>query len=142
MNKKITYIFIIVIVVVGVSIILFKSPLNFFSDPFGSPPKGAAFNCGPEDRYKFNVTISSKEDFVNFVKTQKINNWTRLDNFKDNLTGEVNWNKVLYSVKIYKIGGREIYSIDYTPDGCSTAQKFTLRITNNGYVSVYGCCGE
>ena len=143
MNKKIIYgIIITAIVIVSLGILLLKSPLNLSGDPFGASPKGASPNCGPEDRDKFDVTISSKEDFVSFVKTQEINQWVRLDNFKDEPSGEVNWNKVIDLVNTERIGGRTIYSIEYTPSDCSPAQKFTLKITNDGYVSVYGCCGK
>lgn len=107
-------------------------------DPFGSPPKGTSPNCGPEYRYKFDVTINSKDDFVNFIKNNQINQWVKLDNFKDNPEGNVNWNKVLTAIKTEKIGSRTVYVLDYNPQSCS---GFTLKMTNDGYVSVYGCCG-
>ncbi len=152
MNKKIIYgIIIVAIVIIGLSMLLLKSSLNLGGDPFGAPPSGDPFgappigisdNCGPEDRYKFNVTLNSKEDFVNLVKTQEINQWVRLDNFKDEPSGEINWNKALNSVNAEQIGSRTIYSIEYTPSDCSPVQKFTLKVTNDGHVSVYGCCGK
>jgi len=86
--------------------------------------------------------MNSKDDFVNFIKNNEINQWVRLDNFKDAPNGEVNWNRVLEFIKIEKIGSRTIYSIEYTPSDCSPAQKFILKMTNDGHVSVYGCCGK
>jgi len=149
MNKKIIYGIIIIAIIIAIVI---------SGDPFGAPPKGTSPNCGPENRYKFDVTINSKEDFVNFLKTsegkildQYGNNWVELGNFKnieqgmnysDIKSAEVNWNRVLDFIKIEKIGSRTIYSIEYTPTFCSPAQKFTLKMTNDGYVSVYGCCGK
>ncbi len=110
------------------------------SDPFGEPPKGTSPNCGPEDRYKFNTSINSEENFVDFIKTNTINEWVRLDNFRESspVNGEIDWNKVLEAVKTEKIGSRTIYALDYTPQTCG---GFTLKMTNDGYVSVYGCCG-
>jgi hypothetical protein len=107
-------------------------------DPFDTPPKGTSPNCGPEYRYKFDVTINSKNDFVNFIKNNEINEWVKLDNFKDNPEGNVNWNKVLTAIRTEKIGIRTVYVLDYNPLFCS---GFTLKMTNDGYVSVYGCCG-
>jgi len=112
--------------------------LNVQGDPFGVLLKGASLNCGPEYRYKFDVTINSKDDFVNFIKNNQINQWVKLDNFKDDPKGEVNWNKVLTAIKTEKIASRTVYVLDNNPQDCS---GFTLKMTNDGYVSVYGCCG-
>ena len=140
MNRKIIYwIIIVVIVTIGASLILFKFPFNFNSDPFEAPPKGTSPNCGPEDRYKFDEAINSKDDFVNFIKNNETNQWVRLDNFKDAPNGEVNWNSVLTATIIEKVGSRTIYVLDYNPQYCS---GFTLKMTNDGYLSVYGCCGK
>ncbi len=140
MNKKLIYgiLLTVVLVIVGYSLVVLKYPLNITGDPFGALPKGASPNCGPEDRYKFDVTIKSKDDFVNFIKNNEINQWVRLDNFKDAPNGEVNWNNVLAATKIEKVGSRTIYVLDYNPQYCS---GFTLKMTNDGHISVYGCCG-
>lgn len=157
MDKKIGYsLLLIAILAVGLGYYFIKLPTTSVKqeqinsqDPFGAPPKGTSPNCGPEERYKFDVSANSKEDFVNFVKTsegklldQYGNNWVKLDNFKDDPDGEVNWNKVLDAVKTEHIGSRTIYVIEYTPSDCSPAQKFSLKMTNDGHVSVYGCCGK
>ena len=135
MNKKLLFTsLIIAIVVIAFGFYIAKYSL----DPFGAPPKGTSPNCGPEDRYDFNVNINSKEDFVNFLKTNEINQWVRLDNFKDSPEGEVDWNKVLSEVKIENAGFKTIYVLEYNPFTCS---GFTLKITSDGHVSVYGCCG-
>jgi hypothetical protein len=112
--------------------------LNISSDPFGVPPRRPAPNCG-EFRYKFNVTINLKDDFVNFLKNNKINQWVMLDNFKDTPNGKVNWNTVLAAIKTDKVGNRTIYILDYKPRVC---EKFKLKMTDDGYVSLFGCCGE
>ena len=145
MNKKIIFGIIIVIVIVGLSSFFLKSPFNLSGDPFGASPKGTSPNCGPEDRYKFAVAINSKEDFINFLKTsegkildQYGNNWLKLDNFKDKPGGDVNWNKVVSSVDTENIGGKTIYVLNYNPAMCG---GFTLKMTSDGQVSNYGCCG-
>lgn len=125
-----------------ISMLILLGCTTLSDDPFGSPPKGTSPNCGPEYRYEFDVTINSKDDFVNFIKNNEINQWVRLDNFKDQPEGKVNWDKVLSEIKIEKIRGRTIYLLDYTPSDCSISQKFTLKITNDGHVSLYGCCGK
>lgn len=144
MNKKIIVTSIIIaIVVIALGFYFIKYSL----DPFGAPPKGTSPNCGPEDRYKFDVTINSKEDFVNFLKTNEINQWVRLDNFKNINQGmnyedikstEPDWNKVLNEVKTEYAGLKTIYVLNYNPFTCS---GFTLKMTTEGDVSVYGCCG-
>ena len=121
--------------------------LKYSLDPFGSPPKGTSPNCGPEDRYNFEVAINSKEDFVNFLKSNEINRWVVLDNFKnislgDNFddikSAEIDWDKVLSEVKTEKVGLKTIYVLEYNPFTCL---GFTLKMTTDGHVSVYGCCG-
>jgi hypothetical protein len=162
MNKKLFYIILasgLVIVVLGlirmnnhsITSIIYSNqsspinqsittvPENLAKDPFGAPPKGTSPNCGPEDRYKFNVTINSKEDFINFLKNNIINQSVELDNFKDRPEGSVNWDKVLTSLKTERIDGKTIYVLNYNPATCS---GFTLKMTIDGYVSVYGCCGK
>jgi len=153
MNKKLLFTSIIIAVVV-IAFGLFIVKYSF--DPFGAPPKGASLNCGPENRYKFDIIINSKEDFVNFLKTsdgkilnQYSKNKVQLDNFK-NITfivvnnhtemtfTEPNWNKVLSEAKTENAGFKTIYVLNYNPFGCS---GFTLKMTTDGHVSVYGCCG-
>jgi len=115
-------------------------PVTISGDPFGAPPKGTSPNCGPEDRYKFNIAINSKNDFVNFIKNNQVNlgAWVRLDNFKDRPNGDVDWDKVLASITPERIGGKTVYVLNYNPATCS---GFTLKMTDDGHVSNYGCCG-
>lgn len=148
-NKKLFYgvLVIVLFVIGGIGLFMLKQPSNtqgvypsiIQGDPFGAPPKGISPNCGPEVRYNFDVSINSKDDFVDFIKNNKIDPRVRLDNFKDEPQGEVNWDKVLGSIKTDKIGSRMVYSLDYYPIECS---GYTLKITNDGHVSVYGCCGK
>jgi hypothetical protein len=125
-------------------------------DPFGAPPKGASPNCGPEERYAFQQTISSKADFVSFLMSRGAdirdrfgNNWVQLDNFRSGTEGKdfaavraapVDWAGVANAVKTETRNGRTHYVIDFTPAGC-IGQHFTLKMTTDGHVSVYGCCG-
>jgi len=133
MNRKVAIFGIAIIILTG--IFVFPNII----DPFGVSPKGTSPNCGPENRYKFDAAINSNEDFVNFIKNNKINERVMLDNFKDRPEGEVGWNKVLNSTKADKSWSRTVYSLDYIPYGCSV---YTVRMTNDGFVSVYGCCGK
>ena len=126
-------------------------------DPFGAPPRGAAFNCGPEYRYKFEVTIRSAREFIEFLKQHGGeladaygNNWVQLDNFKEIEPGMnraeveqalVDWEKVLAAVVVEKVKGRDIFRLDYEPYACM-GQQFTLKMTQDGHVSLYGCCGK
>ena len=145
MKKKILLTSIVIaIVVIAFGFYIVKYSL----DHFGAPPKGTSPNCGPEDRYKFDVTINSKEEFVDFLKTHEINQWVRLDNFKninqgmnydDIKSAEVDWTKVLTEVKTENAGFKTIYVLKYNPFTCS---GFTLKMTSDGHVSVYGCCGK
>ena len=148
MNKKIIYGTIIAIIfIIGLSSLLLKYPFDISGDPFGGK---ADFhgnpNCG-EDRYKFDATINSKNDFVNFIKTHEINQWVKLDNFKninqgmnyeDIRSAEVDWDKVLASINTEKIGSKTVYVLNYNPVMCG---GFILKMTNDGRVSVSGCCG-
>lgn len=146
MNKKLFYGIlgagVLAIVIIGT--LMLNTPFDMEGDPFGAPPEGISFSCGPEDRYKFEETINSKNDFVNFIKNNEINQWVRLDNFRDYIDVDdvptaINWEDVITATKIEKVGSRTVYALDYNPQSCS---GFTLKMTNDGHVSVYGCCGK
>jgi len=145
MNKRVIYGALIVALAIGLGSFLLKHPAGLESDPFGASPKEASPNCGPEDRYKFDVTINSKDDFISFLKTsdgkildQHANNWVKLDNFKDSPQGDIDWASVTASIDTERIENRTIYILDYNPLNCS---GFTLKMTDDGHVSNYGCCG-
>ena len=110
---------------------------NLDKTPFGELPKTYSPNCGPENRYKFDVEINSREDFVDFIKKNQIDPIVSLDNFKEK--EEVKWDNVLNAIKIEDLNSKKVYSLDYKPLDC---QGYTLKMTNDGYVSVYGCCGK
>jgi hypothetical protein len=126
-------------------------------DPFGAPPKSVSPNCGPEHRYKFEERIKSAQDFAAFVrihglnlKDQYGNRWVRLDDFKrvePPMTGPrimdapVDWDKVEKAVVTEKSGGRTVYSLKFEPLLCP-GQGFALKATDDGHVSLYGCCGK
>lgn len=152
MNKKILFTSIIIALV----IIAFGYYIIRYSlDPFGAPPRGTSPNCGPEHRYKFDISINSKEDFLNFVKNnyrgikdQPGNEILRLDNFKsinqsmnyeDRKLAEVDWDKVLSEIKTENVGLKTIYVLKYNPFACS---GYTTKMTEDGHVSIYGCCGD
>ncbi len=146
MSKKLLSILLILSIIIVIAFGFYV--IRYLLDPFGAPPKGTSPNCGPEERYKFDVTINSKEDFVNFIKTHKINQWVSLDNFKninpgmnyrDIKSAEVDWTKILSEVKTENVGFNTIYVLDYNPHTCS---GFTLKMTTTGHVSVDGCCGK
>jgi hypothetical protein len=174
MNKKLFYVILVVgLVIAGLGLIILNNhsfistrssnqsspinqsittvPENLSNDPFGAPPKGIFPNCGPEDRYKFDVTINSKEDFINFLKNNKINQWVKLDSFRENPTnypqGEIDWDKVSSAINTENIETRTIYTLDYNvisvgKDYIETCSGFTVKMTSDGYASVYGCCGK
>jgi hypothetical protein len=108
------------------------------ADPFGAPPLPAEFNCGPEERYEFDATIASAEDFAAFLEGHEIGDWVKLDSFKDE-AGEVDWDAVAAAVETGQVGGRTVYSLVYVPFDCS---EYTVKMTGDGHVSVYGCCGK
>ena len=118
-------------------------------DPFGAPPKGTSFNCGPENRLKLDIVVSSKAKFIEIlrnieshVRDHELRQWVTFDSFKKTGSTEVDWNAIEEVIKISTVADRTIYSVDYTPNGCSPSQKFTIKITNDGHMSLYGCCGK
>jgi len=130
------------------------------TDPFGAFPKGTSPNCGPENRYKYDTEINSKDDVVNFLKENRANivddrgnRWLYLDNFKEQPPEKFNdyeqikgfqaqepdWQKVTDAIQITQVYGRTVYVLEYKPIECHT---YTFKITNEGHASNYGCCGE
>jgi len=124
-----------------VFIVFLLSACSLSLDPFSIPPKGTSPNCGPENRYKFNVTIDSKAEFVDFIQKNEIK-WVKLSDFK-NPNGEIDWQMVLGAVQQERVfGGRTIYSLNFTPYSDCPSKGHTLKMSNDGQVSVYGCCGK
>jgi len=118
-------------------------------DPFGAPPKGASPNCGPEHRLKLDIVISSKAKFIeslrnieSYVRDNGVRQWVKFDSFKKKGSAEVDWKALVEAVKVSIVVNRTIYSVEYTPNGCSPSHKFTIKITNDGHMSLYGCCGK
>lgn len=111
-------------------------------EPFGGPPLPAGSNCGPERRHKVEAAISSKAEFARFLDTAAIDPWLALDDFRDPASGRLDRGKVAAAAEVRELGGRTIYALDYHPADCSPAQKHTVKVTSDGHVSVYGCCGK
>ncbi|NQU99888.1 MAG: hypothetical protein HQ538_04070 [Parcubacteria group bacterium] len=136
-----------------------KAPTSSYvgGDPFGAEPTGASQNCGPEHRYKVNVDLKSKEDFVSYLKYNKIKD-VSLDNFRrfgyfnydkadDSFDNQINWTKIIEKTQIKDVGGRKVYTLEYNrisrgKSFVSTCSGYTLKITNDGHISTYGCCGK
>ena len=118
-------------------------------DPFGAPPKGASPNCGPEYRLELDIVVSSTAKFIDIllnieshVGDHEILQWVTLDSFRKKGSAELDLKALEEAIKISTVAERTIYSLDYTPYGCSPNQKFTIKITDDGYMSLYGCCGK
>jgi len=109
-------------------------------DPFEQPPRGTKPNCGPDERKHFVVTLESPADFVAFLRTRGrwLDEAAELDNFR-NAAGVIDWTLVAASTQVSKMGNRTVYALRYAPQGCL---GFDLRMTNDGFTSLYGCCGK
>jgi len=125
------------------------SPPIDSGDPFGAPPKGTSPNCGPEYRLKLNLVVSSKSEFMDillhmerYVADDGIIKWITFDSFKTKGSAEVDMKALENAIRISNVSQRTMYSLDYTPYGCSPSQKFTIKITDDGHMSLYGCCGK
>ncbi len=143
--------------VCGSSSILKPTTLSTY--PFDEKPTSDNPNCG-EDTYKADAKINSVDEVVAFLKTHTFvdssgNDNLRLDNFRlwegefdaSGIGGsapeglresEVDWNKVKNSVSGETVNGKTVYSLKFNPYSC---KEYTLKVTEEGYVSVYGCCG-
>ncbi|MFH2106763.1 MAG: hypothetical protein ABII22_05880 [Candidatus Micrarchaeota archaeon] len=110
---------------------------------FDNPPLPAFKNCGPEERYEFDVAINSKQGFVDFLKNKRVSNWLDFEEFR-NAKGQMDWNAVkeATSVCMMEYSDFTVYSLDFVPYGCSPESKFTARMSNEGDFSLYGCCGK
>ncbi len=116
-------------------------PPDVSVDPFTVPAVGTSPNCGPEERYKFDAVINSTDDFLRFLQKHegKIGSWVHLDNFREKPKGQIRWGLVEDATKVDRVGERTIYTLEFNPEFCS---GFTLKMRDDGHVSVYGCCGE
>jgi len=140
--------------IVGLSLLV--SMAAHADDPFGEPPKGASPNCGPEMRYAFQEKPASAQEFIAFIKRHGNelkdpygNGLVQLDDFRStprNASGAasteapIDWEKATAAVVTERVGNRNIYRLDFQPASCH-GQHFTLKMTADGHVSLYGCCG-
>src|SRR3989344_478825 len=95
-----------------------------------------------------NAVLSSREDFVDFIKSHQMNLHTRsisqdltLDSFiKQN---EINWVDVLDATKIhFGFPPEKSYVLEYKPKPKS-CRWATFSITTDGkYYDIFGCCGD
>jgi len=147
MKKKITYtIFILCFFCYCLPAVANESTQK---DPLG-PIKETIPNCG-EERYNIGIKITSKKDFIEFIKKNpKQNYFLKLDSFRDEPyipTSNINWNNVEQAIKVSQNEGYTIYSLEYNvgeiyEDSRNRCFGFTLRASSNGYISIYGCCGK
>jgi hypothetical protein len=109
-------------------------------DPFEQPPRGTSPNCGPDLRQRFAVTIRSSADFTAFLRDHagSVSEFLAPDDFRAD-AGGIDWGRVAASTKTKKLGNRTVYELAFKPSTCA---GFTFRITNDGYTSLYGCCGK
>jgi hypothetical protein len=140
----------------AVCLVLLASAVAHADDPFGAPPKGVSPNCGPEMRYAFRDKVASPQEFIAFIQRHGDeltdpygNRWVRLDDYRpapkkagaaELPEGPVDWEKAKTAVVVERVGDRNVYRLDFQPASCH-GQHFTLKMTGDGHVSVYGCCG-
>jgi len=110
------------------------------SDPFEQPPRPSSPNCGPEERRVFVDPPNSVQDVARFLRYRgrAVSTAVELDDYRD-AAGFVDWQKVTANVKQSKLGERTVFSLNFNPKGCSGYQ---IRMTDDGYTSLYGCCGK
>ena len=109
-------------------------------DPFEQPPRGTRPNCGPDERKRFAVKLSSREDLADFLRTRArwVNAHMEFDAFRD-AKGSVDWARLAASATVSTLGRRTVYALRFVPKGCA---GFDFRMTSDGFTSVYGCCGK
>jgi len=148
MKKKIlgSIIIILCIFFVALIIIFVKYNNKNDKDPFKSLRLEESKNCESEYKYRFDITIDSSEEFIDFLKDNQKqfvdkygNSWLRLDNFKDNITGEIKWEEIIKNVHTITINDIDIYQLTYYPIYCKNG--FVLQISSNGYMLLNKCCG-
>jgi hypothetical protein len=110
-------------------------------DPFEQPPRGTVPNCGPDERKRVpGNDLLSTAVFVSFLRERLL--WLgdslSLDDFRS-ADGTVDWARVAASTEVSNLAGRTVYSLRFKPQGCTF---YDLRVTSEGYTSLYGCCGK
>ena len=110
------------------------------SDPFEQPLRGTSPNCGPEERGRRDVALESARDFAAFVADhgRELSPWVEPAAFLGP-DGQVDRAKVAAAVQTTALSGRTVFALRFRPPECG---DFTLRMTNDGYWSLYGCCGK
>ena len=133
------------LVIIGILIIFLVFILNelrfIIWGPFGAPEQPTRPNCG-ETRYQYDVKIKSKQEFLNLIESWKnvtssqvgqeafsVIQWFKGGQYNLDDVGVREPSSLLFREKIYGVSMKE--------PKCD----MNLEISENGFISVRGCCG-
>lgn len=141
MNKKI-----LIIVIVSLVLVIFAiNELRFFVwGPFGVPEQPTKPNCG-ESRYKYDLQINSKEDFLSALNILKNKDWSNdregflIAQWVMGPTENYSLEDVNVRTSSSLLSYNKLYSVKIKNPECHNS--LTLEISEKGYASLNGCCG-
>ena len=125
------------------------------ADPFESLPQPTQPNCDSEYRFKFDVTINSKDEFILFLKTHQFEG--DLLNYKSTedrlIPSNTNQNQIdldklktnveIYKVENSKLSNKKIYILRIRNQDFNENWPWmiTIIMSDKGYVSIKSCAG-
>ncbi|MBI2543377.1 MAG: hypothetical protein HYW24_04285 [Candidatus Aenigmarchaeota archaeon] len=144
----------IIIGVVIVLLFLVNESRFLIWGAYGVPKQPSGSNCG-ENRHNFNTRIESKEDFMNFIATFKnrsLNIYEGMpeqdrerEGMAQNIITFARETESLKDFKVTTTGSllfkQNLFSITYVNQKSNWPCILTLKISENGYASLKGCCG-
>jgi hypothetical protein len=120
----------------------------------GQEPLATMMNCGPEHVYALGVSIRSAQAAIDLIKDMylggKAGFWNMAtcrraerpsDEDAPRRNDDIDWSRLVRRVRERSVGKRTIFEFTYTAFGCGP-DSYVVRISSDGWLSHYGCCGK
>jgi hypothetical protein len=118
----------------------------------GEEPLRTFMNCGPEEVYEYERKIDSARAAIDLVKEVYLEKNTPIHEMdtcrlvgkrgpnEPHQAGDIDWARLVNNVRQCTVGRRTIYELRYSVQGCG-GESYRLRVSSDGWLSHYGCCG-
>jgi hypothetical protein len=102
----------------------------------GEAPLESQLNCGPTETLKFSRQVKSVADAIEVMRDPRVAEFYQ---WHGDLI--VDWKTLPKRVRVRKLGKRTLYEWMFEVRHCGPDTHW-FRVTSDGWVGVYGCCGK
>ena len=111
---------------------LFPCQLALGEEPLWQP----YFNCGPQGTLELGEKVTSLASAISLMKDTRVRKYFQLSS-----TAAIDESELGKRARVRKLGTRTLYEWIYTAEHCGTDSHW-FRVTSDGWVSQFGCCGK